>query len=194
MVNKMKILYFDTETTGLDPTNHEIIQFAALIEIDGEIKEEVNWHCQPKNWEIIEKKSLEINGISLEMLKTFDLPETTASNIKNLFDKYIDKYDKTDKFYPAGHNISFDINFLQAFWKKYIDEYGTGSYQNWRCLDSRIMANFLLVNNIIKSPDAKLINLCSELGIKIEAHDALSDIRATRILINKMRKMIRPVY
>lgn len=34
----MKILWIDTETTGLDPDKHGIIQLAMIVDIDGQIK------------------------------------------------------------------------------------------------------------------------------------------------------------
>lgn len=186
----MKILYFDTETTGIDPKVHEITQFAAIVEVDGVVKEEVNFRCQPTNWEAIDPKAIETTGISIETLKTYQKPEFMMIEMKKLFDRHIDKYDKADKFYPAGHNVGFDLEFLQAFWKKYADAYGTGSYQNWRSLDSRVFANFLIAKNKINVPDVKLSTLCNALNIPIQAHDALSDIHATRDLIRYMMAMI----
>ena len=51
----MKILYLDTETTGIT-ANSAVIQFAGIIEIDGEVKEEFNIRCKPhKDADISEK-------------------------------------------------------------------------------------------------------------------------------------------
>ena len=186
----MKILYFDTETTGTNPHVHEITQFAAVVEIDGKVEKEVNWRCQPTNWDKIDKAALEVTGIGIEKLKTFESPTEMFRRISSMFDEYIDKYDPTDKFYPAGHNVGFDLDFLQSFWKKHGDKYGTGSYQNWRMLDSRILANFLIAAGLIETPDVKLGTLCEHFKIEIDAHDALSDIRATRELILKLREYI----
>lgn len=182
----MKIIYFDTETTGTNPNVNEIIQFAAIVEIDGEIKEEVNFTCQPTNWDDIQQEALSVTGMTIERLKSFEMPHTMAPKIQALFNKHIDKYDSSDKFFPAGHNIQFDIEFLQRFWKKHIDQYGIGSYQNWRSLDSRVFANFLNVAGKLNIENVKLETLCKYYGIEINAHDALSDIRATRLLIKKM--------
>lgn len=186
----MKILYFDTETTGINPKVNEIIQFAAIIEIDGVVKEEVDIRCQPTDWEHIDQSALDVNKVTIEQLKTFDDPSIMATKINALFDKYIDKYDTSDKFYPAGHNVQFDLDFLQAFWNKHISKYGTGSYQNWRSLDSRVFANFLNVSGKLDVPDIKLGTICKHWGIEIDAHDALNDIRAARQVIKKMMSMI----
>lgn len=183
----MKILYFDVETTGRDPKVNEIVQFSAIVEIDGEVKEEVNWFCSPTNWDTVEDEALEVTGKTREELETYPPPVSLMDGIKDLFDTYIDKYDTNDKFYPAGHNVGFDLDFLQEFWKKHGDKYGTGSYQNWRMLDSRVLAHFLIMSGKMPElPDMKLATLCKHFGIEINAHDAMSDITATRELIQKM--------
>lgn len=187
----MKILYFDTETTGTSHFKHEITQFAAIIEIDGVVKEEINLRCQPKDWDAIDPGALETTGVTIEQLKTFDSPEIMFTKIKQTLRKYVGKYDRMpDKFYPAGHNVSFDLDFLNAFFKQYGDfddqKWGITGYQNWRAIDSRIFSNFLLAAGKLDCRDAKLGTLCQEFGIEIDAHDALSDIRATRQLIQQM--------
>lgn len=193
----MKILYFDTETTGVDPRVHEITQFAAIVEIDGHVVEEVNWRCQPTRWDAINASAIQTTGVSIDQLKTFQPASEMFHQIKVLLSKYIAKYTRMpDKFYPAGHNVQFDLDFLNAFFKQHGDlddqEWGITSYQNWRALDSRVMANFLLAAGHISTYDVKLETLCSEFGIKIDAHDALSDIRATRELVQVMMGMINP--
>lgn len=186
----MKILYFDTETTGIDPKVNEIIQFAAVVEIDGVIVEQVNWRCQPTNYDSISPSALETTGLTVEEIKTYQSPSEMMSKIKNLFNTHIDKFNKEDKFYPAGHNVAFDLEFLQAFWKKHGDPYGTGSYQNWRTLDSRVFANFLIASGKLNVSDVKLSTLCDHYKIQINAHDALSDILATRQLIRLFIDML----
>lgn len=182
----LKILYFDVETTGTDPTVNELIEFAGIVVIDGKTIEELEFKCQPVNWEAVEPEALEVTGKTLEDLKGYMLPAEAFKLLSDFFNRHIDKFDKNDKFYPAGHQISFDIDFLQKFFIDYGDKYGTGSYQNWRCLDSRVLANFFIAAGLIQCKDVKLKTLCEVFEIEIEAHDALSDIRATRILIQKM--------
>ena len=49
----MKILWLDTETTGLNTDKCDLIQLAGIVIIDGEEKERFNFYCQPVNWENI---------------------------------------------------------------------------------------------------------------------------------------------
>lgn len=182
----MKILYFDTETTGIDSKLHEIVQIAGIIEINGEIVEEFNFNAQPTNWDNISPEALAVTKKTIDDLKAYPLPGEALSALKAILEKYVDKYDKSDKFYPAGHNVTFDMEFLNAFWKKHGDKYGTGAYQNWRCLDTRILANFMIVHGLINPLTVKLEDLCKIYEIPLDAHDALNDIRATRTLHKSM--------
>jgi len=191
----MKILYFDTETTGISPYRNEITQFAAIVEINGVVMEEVNWRCQPTKWDAIDPKALETTGVSLEQLRTFQPASEMFGQIKRLLSKYIPPFTKAqDKFYPAGHNVQFDLEFLNAFFKQHGSfedkKWGITSYQNWRSLDSRVFGNFLGVSGNLPVLDMKLSTLCAHYGIEIDAHDALSDTRAMRQLIQKMMKTI----
>jgi DNA polymerase-3 subunit epsilon len=187
----MKILYFDTETTGTDYQKHEITQFAAIIEVDGEVKEEINLRCQPKNWDVIDPQAIQTTGITIEELKTYQQPEEMLAQIKDLLGAYIPKYTKMpDKFYPAGHNVQFDLEFLNKLFKDHGNDedrkWGITSYQNWRALDSRVFGNFLTAAGQLPCDNMKLSTICQHYGIEIDAHDALSDIRATRAVIQKM--------
>jgi len=186
----MKVLYFDTETTGTDPKKHSIIQISGIIEVDGKIKEEFNFHCQPDDYDNIEPEALEVNGMTIEELKTFEDPQTTYKNLIAIFEKYVDKYDKADKFFPAGQNVVFDIEFLSEFFKRRGDEY-FGSWQNWRCIDSRFIANFMIYSGILELESVSLSVLCDYFGVKIKAHDAMSDIKASREVIYKMQKLLK---
>ena len=186
----MKTIWFDTETTGLDPAVNEITQFAAIIVVDGVVKEEANIRMQPSNWDAITPEALAITGVDVEELKTFQKPQHAFLEIQQLVDKHVDKFNKHDKYFPAGHNVSFDIGFVQAFFKRWGDDYGFGSYQNWQSLDTRVLANFMIYSGLIKPDNTKLETLCEYFGIDIQAHDAMADIRATRTLASTMMEAL----
>lgn len=183
----MKILYFDTETTGRLPWKHEIVQFAAIVEINGKIVDQLEIKIQPTKFSDIDEEAIAVHGFTVEQMKTFTPTRKAWRVIRDLFNHHVNKFDKNDKFYPAGHNVGFDLDMLQSFWRQF-DRYGTGSYQNWRALDTRSLANLLVAFGKIDVPDVKLGTLCELYGIEIDAHDALSDVKATRELLYKMRE------
>lgn len=187
MVNK--VLYFDIETTGKSPFKNDIIQIGGIVEIEGEVKEEFNLKIKPIDPNNIDDEALQVNKITREMLNgdDYDLPRTGYSKLIKIFEKYIAKFDKTDKFIPCGYSVSFDLSFVDQFFKKNGDNY-FGSF-----VDRKMTKDPLPVLRYLKSigcptmskiDSVTLVNVCKELGISLEnAHDALSDIRATRELV-----------
>ena len=66
----MKTIYFDCETTGLNPIKNDIIQIAGIIEDEGKEIEKFNIKIQPTNWHNIDERALEVNKLTIEQLKT----------------------------------------------------------------------------------------------------------------------------
>lgn len=185
----MKIVYFDTETTGLDPVKNDIVQLSGVIEIDGEEKEVFNFKCQPYSFDNISDEALKVHGMSKEILLTFELPQIIQHKFVDLLGKYCDKFDKTDKYYPAGYNVSFDVDFLAQWFKKAGDNY-LGSWLNWKKIDPFLIMTLIDSVGGIKLENYKLETVCKYYNIIISAHDAMSDIMATRklfqILVEKI--------
>lgn len=186
----MKILYFDTETTGRDPIKNGLIQLSGIIEVDGRVEEEFNFKVAPFETDEIDDEALKVNGITREQLKSFTSPRKTFVLIEQLFNRYIQRFDKTDKFYPAGYNVRFDIDFLNQFFKKNFNDY-FGSYCNWRSIDAFPLVHYLNYRGYFSLSNYKLSTICDYFEIKIQAHDAMSDIRATRELLLKLREIIK---
>lgn len=183
-----KILYIDTETTGLDKNKNDIIQVAGIIEIDGEEKERFNILCQPFSYENIAPEALEVQGRTIEQIREFQDPRAAYKEFKAIIGKYIDKYDKTDKFYVAGQNVKFDLEFLHAWAKKNNDNY-LGSYMWWYTIDLLVFAAALRAWGYIKTQALKLVDICQALGIEIEnAHDAMADIEVTQKCMQKIKE------
>lgn len=177
----MKIMWLDTETTGLNKEKCDIIQLAGIIIIDGEEKERFNFHIQPVNYENIESEALMKTNITIEKLKTFELPQEVFQKFKNMLAKYIDKYNKDDKFYLAGHNVQFDLEFLKSFFNKQEDTF-FGSWFYYHTIDLMAFANILHTAGLIYFPNKKLETIAQTLKIPVggELHDAMIDIDITR--------------
>ena len=84
-----KFLWFDTETTGTDPIKHDIIQIAGQIVVGGIVMDSFDYRCQPFDWDTIEEKALEKNGITREEIATFPEPDIIYGKLKRMFRKYI---------------------------------------------------------------------------------------------------------
>ena len=185
-----KILWFDTETTGVDYQKNCLIQIAGIIEVDNEIEESFNLRCRPIPGSEISKEALEVNNLSISEINSWAYPYELYIKIKEIFEKYIDKFNRDDKFIIAGHHITFDYNFLDSFFRKLGDDY-LGSYIDTRSrLDTKEIANFLRILNKLKVNNIKLGTLCEHFNININAHEAFSDITANREVFKYLMRII----
>ena len=89
-----KRLYFDTETTGLNSRDNDIIQIAGIIEIDGKQEDEFNLKMQPFRWDTISQEACDIHGISVEQMKGFPEPKSAYKLLSNILGRYCNKYDR----------------------------------------------------------------------------------------------------
>jgi DNA polymerase-3 subunit epsilon len=180
----------DSETTGLDPKRNDIIQLSIIIEIDNEIKHKEKFNIQPFDYTTIEPKALETNKLTIEQIKTFENPKDVYRKIIKIFDTYIDKYDKKDKFIASGYNVRFDMDFLREFFIKNGDKY-FGSYVDYHFLDGMALVFLMRYMGKLNLENYRLETSAKHYGIDINAHDSMSDIEATRELILKITQEIK---
>ncbi len=193
-----KILWIDLETTGTDPLRHGIIQLAALAEIDGEVVEEIDLRMGLMAKHEINPEALEKNGIPEEEIRSYPHPSNQFIKFETFLERYINRYEKLDKFVLAGYNINaFDEPFLrQLFLDNAADrkarQYGGyfGSWFFWPKRDVQVYVAEHIAENDMRLENYKLETLCGTFNIPIKAHDALSDIHATRILYRVLRYSI----
>jgi len=186
-----KLICFDVETTGLDPQSHGIVQIAMLIDIDGEVKGEQSFLICPKS-KIYDPKALEVHGHNEIMISTYPGEEKVHERIISWMSLFIDKYDKNDKGFALGYNVGFDENFLRVHFHNCGDNY-YGSFFNNRSIDILQLVNLLEYAGKFDLSDRKLSTLCTYYEIPITAHDALSDIKATRTLFYKLLQEVKTI-
>lgn len=188
---KTKVFWFDVETTGLSPIKNDTIQLAYIVDIDGKVETKGEFFIQPFDYNNISMDALKVNGLTIDKLKTFTIPQTIYTKLQLVLSKFVDKYNSNDKFIPAGFNVQFDIGFLQQFFLKNMDKY-YGSFFDYKAIDVALLAYMLVYFGKLRLEDYKLVTLAHHYGIKLNAHNALSDIEATRelflILSNEIRK------
>lgn len=187
-MKRSKILWIDTETTGLDPKENDIWQLAYLIEIDGEVVDGQNMYIRPFDFNNIDDEALEVGGITVEKLLEIELTtEQAVAQIKRTWKKYIDKFNRDDKFVIAGYWVHFDAGFVRQMFHKAGDKYGIGSWCFSPLMDVSTFVGTAIARHGWRFPNYKLETVCDRLGIQIEAHDALSDIYATRSLYSAIQ-------
>lgn len=183
-----KILWIDTETTGTNPVANDIIQIAGIVEINGKDKEEFDLRMAPQDTATIEPAALKVHGISEDELKEYPSADRQLAQFVKLLGRYVDRYNRQDKFVIAGYNVGFDKDFLRKAFEKAGDKY-FGSWFHFPTIDvAGAVAEGIVDGSLQGLENFKLETLCRHFEIEIKAHDALSDIQATRELYRKLKE------
>ena len=121
-------------------------------------------------------------------------PQEAHKKLISILSKYINRYNRSDKFIIAGHNVKFDFDFLVEFFNKNNDKY-LGSwieYQFSSCIDTLPLVQIMRFKGAIDVENCRLVTASKEFGVDLKnSHNALADIRATRELFYKINKRIK---
>ena len=173
-----KIFLFDLETTGLDKKRHAIHQISGKVIIDDVVKESFDFKVRPWEGCEFEPKALEVGGVTQEQLMQYPPMMDVYKELIALLDKYVDKYNKADKFFMMGYNIAgFDCDFLREFFIMCGNKF-FGSYFWSVPLDVMVLAQAKLIKERPTMPDFKQGTVAKQLGVVIEEdklHDASYD-------------------
>jgi len=185
----MKLFYFYLETTGVLHWRNGIHQIAGIIEVDGEIKETFNFKVRPNPAATIDDKALEVGGVTKEQVLAYEPMENVYKQLTQLLGKYVNKYDKSDKFYLVGfNNARFDDAFFKAFFVQNKDNY----FNSWfwiESIDVMVLAAEKLRPIRKTMPNFKLSTVAKFMGIDVsekKLHEASYDIELTYLIYQKL--------
>ena len=181
----MKVLFFDLETTGTLVSRHGIHQISGMVVIDGEIREKFNLHVRPNPKAEIVQEALDIAGVTKEKIMEYPPMEEIYRQFVDMLSKYVDKYDRQDKFFLAGYNnASFDNQFLRAWFIQNGDKY-FGSWFWSNSIDVMVLATPYLAARRAEMENFKQGTVARSLGIDVDPnrlHDALYDIEICKAI------------
>jgi len=182
-----KLFYNDLETTGVDPKIHGVVQIAFILaDAHGNELAEYSSYCRPFKEDLIDPAALEVTGLALSQLETFPNPADVYHEMRLIFSKHGKKGNKDLRFIPAGYNNQFDLEFLLAWMTKIDGKFAFWDFLQMAGIDVMPVCRALRFSGILNIPNAKLSTVCEYLKIPIKAHDALSDVRATKILTERI--------
>lgn len=188
----MKLLFFDLETTGIKYWRNGIHQISGEVVIDGVTKETFNYTVRPHAKCEIEEEALQVCNVTKEQILAYPPMEEVYQAFIRMLSKYVDKYDKKDKFFLVGYNnASFDNYFLKAFFVQNGDNF----FYSWfwvNSIDIMVLATHHLMHKRHIMPDFKQETVARELGIEIESaklHDAAYDIQLTKEIYKRLGSM-----
>jgi DNA polymerase III subunit epsilon len=151
--------------------------------IDGEMREAFDWKVRPLRGDMVSPEACKVTGVTIEQMREFPEAPAVFAQLLALLNRYVDKFNKKDKFFFVGFNSTFDDDFLRRFWEKNGDAY-YGSWFWWPSIDVAVLAANKLGDARAEMPNFKLTTVAEYMAIKAEgsAHDAGYDIELTRKL------------
>ena len=122
----IKRIFLDTETTSPNRLTCGVWQIGGIIEC-GKKKEEFLFECDIFDEDEIDDKALEMNGLTLQTLSLKPDPVEVMVQFQALLSKYVEKFDKQDKFYFINFGAEFDAEVMRQWFLKNGDDY----YGSW---------------------------------------------------------------
>lgn len=182
-----KLCFIDVETGGVDPCKCALLQISGVIRVHGQLggEETFTLRIRPFNGDVVEKEALALNGLNPEEGMG---PREAHIELLKILSKYVDKYNKRDKFFFIGYNAPFDNQFLRKFFEKCQDKY-FGSWFFHPPIDVMNLAAVKLMNKRAGMKNFKLGCVAKTCGIDFDldkAHDASYDISKTVELFDKL--------
>jgi DNA polymerase-3 subunit epsilon len=192
----MKFLFFDLETTGFGFDKCAIIQLGAIVvDVDDQFNmkplDGINLKMCPAYGKMIDRRSLEITGYTIEEMASFQTQEEGFDKFIKFLDKYVDRYNKVDKLKLVGYNsLHFDIDFLRQWFTDNGNKF-YGAYFWSDSIDVMSEASRYLTNYRPAMLNFKLGTVAKIMGIETkedELHDGLYDVKITYKIFNKIIK------
>lgn len=189
----------DTETTGLDPNIHEVVQIAVVaLDSNFKMRRDVGLplviKIQPEFPENADPKALQVNGLTIPDLMANGYPKDTAIAILvqwlTKLDLEVTRGGKRKRVIPLGHNYDFDKSFIQRWiGQPMYDEWFDYEIRDTKRVVAYINDRAAMKGKDIPFPHTGLGRIAFRLGIdNTGAHDALADCIMTakvyRMLMN----------
>jgi len=194
MTKMRKLVVIDTETGGLDATEHSILSLAAVVWMDGSIEGKFQVVVKEPNM-CVTLEALRINGFTKEILDTEGVSPVTAVHA---LQNFLLTHDLRSRVTLAGHNVGFDLGFLKRLYR--LAGMSTKEYESrfsHRSLCTQTLALGLEAAGRCDFKGTGLNALCEYFSIVIREggvhgrHDALEDATATAKLLTKELALIR---
>lgn len=182
-----RLLFIDTETGGLDPTQHSLLSIAMVVCKNMEILESLEIFINDGKLNVTDE-ALKINKIDLEKHKEISLSPGEA--ISKILDFLKRNFDTNEKITMAGHNINFDVNFLRFFLAQNKENFS--KYFSHRFIDTSSILYYLYLSGNLKDKVLSSSDAFAFFGISVEGrHTALGDAIATAKLFTNLLQLTR---
>ena len=185
-----KNFFVDTETTGLSDWYNGIWQIAGIIEVNDKIVERFDYKMNIHSTKRLEKQVTKLFGVTEEGLAKLPDPMDAYNQLCTVMGKYVNKFDKADKFYFIGYNSPFDNGFMRNWFKCNGDKYFGSWFHNPDLCVMR-MAKEKCRKMKVEPPNFKLATVAEFFKVNTKEekyHDAMFDIEITYDLFKEIQK------
>ena len=168
----------DVETGGIGSDKSLLTAFLAVLDKNFNIIDQLDLKVKPDDGIYkVTAEALGINGINLVKHEAEAIPE---SKVGTLLYNFLQQHNPNgkSKLIPVGHNVGFDIKFLQS---KVISAGNWDKFVSYRLLDTGVIAQYMKVKGRIpESVSGSLGSLAKFFDVpKQVAHTADGDVRMT---------------
>ena len=188
-----KLLVFDTETGGFDPQTHSILSVGAVVWENGTISDEIELLIAEADIRA-DPEALAKNKIDLPKHKQIGLPPADAmARFQTFLTKNFRASSSKERIRLVGHNVYFDIGFLQRLCRLTGTDYESNF--SHRVVDTASILRFLNLANRLSLSEASLDAALEYFGIEADPstrHTALVDARLTAQLLDELIEVVRP--
>lgn len=183
---------FDVETGGLDPEKNPITEFAAVILEYGTLKQvsEFSTYVKPYAGLEIEQVALDKTMVTASRMNKGMELEDFIPAMEEFLSEHIGS--KKNLLIGVGHNVGFDVSFLNKAFKLAGKKYNMDKYFQTQYIDTLQLSHLTWT---IKG-DEKLFlqKVCEDAGVKLtDAHGAMNDVYATADLLRYFTKNLRGI-
>jgi DNA polymerase III subunit epsilon len=180
------ILFIDTETGGIQPGKNSLLSLALVVWKESKIKASTEILINDGVLDVTEK-ALEINGIDLEEHKKIAVSSAVALR---QFDDFINaNFPPDEKIVLGGHNITFDVNFLNAFLAA--NNYNYNKRFSHRFVDTASILFYLYLTGKLKTKIVSSQEAFEYFHITVDGrHTALGDAIATAQLFSRLISLL----
>jgi len=177
-------LFIDTETTGLNPKQHGLIQIAGIIEKNNVQVSSFNFNVKPFFEDKIDEQALQVNKVSFKDLEEFPLPQEVFLKMKRIFDSF----KGLKKMHFLAYNAKFDWDFVSEFFYKSA-KIPLTEYCYFPPIDIMSLAAEALKEKRHTLNNFKLLSVAKALNVKVKEnllHDALYDTQIAQEIYHKI--------
>lgn len=182
-----RFVFIDTETGGIDPQKHSLLQIGLVIwDANLGIIDQAEWYIKSNHY-CFTKHAQSMNKFNLLEHNHFAKePKTVIKEMLLFLGRYFDK----NYFIPLiGHNVQFDVAFLKEFFKK--NHRSFNQYFSHRYIDTYSVYKTLVLAGIISHSLDSSADAFNYFKIQVDnRHRAISDCIATVELYTKLLSLL----